>query len=61
MANPMLDATYHLTSDSPARDVGAVVSLTVDFDGTPHPMGGVYDIGADEFALGIYLPLVLRN
>jgi hypothetical protein len=61
MANPLLDATYHLTSASPARDAGAVVSLTVDFDGTPRPMGGAYDIGADEFALRMYLPLVRCN
>ncbi len=61
IANPLLDATYHLTSASPARDAGAVVSLTVDFDGTPRPMGGAYDIGADEFALRMYLPLVLGN
>lgn len=61
LADPLLDATYHLTIGSPARDAGAVVSdVTVDFDGGPRPVGG-YDIGADEIALRCYLPLLMRG
>jgi len=61
LADPLLDATCHLTSGSPARDAGAVVSdVTVDFDGGPRPVGG-YDIGADEIALRCYLPLLMRG
>ena len=61
LADPLLDATYHLTSGSPARDAGAVVSdVTVDYDGGPRPVGG-YDIGADEIALRCYLPLLMMG
>jgi len=61
LADPLLDATCHLTSDSPARDAGAVVSgVSVDFDGDLRPVGG-YDIGADEIALRCYLPLLMRG
>jgi hypothetical protein len=34
--------------------------VTTDYDGDPRPIGG-YDIGADEFALRYYLPLLLKN
>jgi hypothetical protein len=58
-ADPLLDATDHLTAGSPARDAGAVVDVSSDIDGDPRPVGG-YDIGADEYALRGYLPLVRR-
>ncbi len=60
LADPLLDAAYHLTAASPARDAGTPVDLTVDFDGDPRPIGG-YDIGADEYALRVLLPLVVRS
>lgn len=60
LADPLLDATYHLTSGSPARDAGTVVELTTDVDGDPRPVGA-YDIGADEFALRCALPVLLSN
>jgi putative cofactor-binding repeat protein len=56
---------YHLRVGSPAIDAGVSVPwLTADVDGDarPWPVGGHYDIGADEVRLWkIYLPQVLRN
>jgi hypothetical protein len=49
---------FHLQSASPARDAGtgAVAALvTADFDGSPRPMDGVFDIGALEYS-GAYVP-----
>ncbi|OGY86388.1 MAG: hypothetical protein A2233_00525 [Candidatus Kerfeldbacteria bacterium RIFOXYA2_FULL_38_24] len=50
-ANPLLDATGHLTSTSPAIDTGADVTsfgVTDDIDGQKRPNDNYYDIGADE-------------
>jgi hypothetical protein len=58
LADPLLDATDHLTAGSPARDAGAVVEVWTDVDGDPRPLGG-YDIGADEYSLRVYLPLAM--
>jgi hypothetical protein len=60
LAAPLLDGTYHLTAGSPARDAGAAVDVSTDIDGDPRPLGG-YDIGADEFALRCFLPLLMTN
>jgi hypothetical protein len=60
LADPLLDAAYHLTAGSPARDAGAAIDVTADVDGDPRPVGA-YDIGADEYALRRFLPLLVRN
>jgi hypothetical protein len=60
LADPLLDASYRLTAGSPARDAGAVVAVTTDVDGDPRPLGG-YDIGADEFALRSFLPMLMAD
>jgi hypothetical protein len=59
-ADPQLDATDHLTDGSPARDAGAAVDVTTDVDGDPRPVGA-YDIGADEYALRRFLPLLVKD
>ena len=53
---------YHIQEDSPAINAGTTVSLDEDYDGESRPMGGGYDIGADEVSSGYlaYLPLVLK-
>ncbi|TKB68050.1 MAG: hypothetical protein E8D47_00815 [Nitrospira sp.] len=41
---------YHITTNSPARDAGIVLTdVTADRDGTVRPMGATSDIGAYEF------------
>lgn len=56
---------YHLRTGSPAIDAGVSVPwLTTDVDGDarPWPVGGHYDIGADEAHWRqIYLPQVLKS
>jgi parallel beta-helix repeat protein len=53
---------YHLTLTSAAVDRGVNAGVTSDVDGDPRPLGGKYDLGADEFPVKrIYLPLVLRG
>ena len=59
-ADPLLDAIYHLTDGSPARDAGAAVDVTTDVDGDPRPVGA-HDIGADEYALRRFLPLLVKD
>ena len=53
---------YHISSDSPAVDAGATVVLSDDFDGDGRPIGGGYDIGADEIQSGtqVYIPILLN-
>ena len=47
--DPMLDATWHLSTGSPAIDTGVSTSLAaVDFEGDARPTGSGFDIGADE-------------
>ena len=52
---------YHLTAASAAIDRGVNAGVTTDMDGNPRPVGIGYDIGAYEYVLYLYLPLVLRN
>ncbi len=56
---------YHLRAGSPAIDTGASIPwLTSDVDGDsrPWPVGGAYDIGADEAHWWqVYLPQVLKS
>ncbi len=49
---------YHLRSSSHAIDVGVDAGVRSDLDGDPRPIGGGYDIGADEFEWRVYLPLL---
>jgi hypothetical protein len=60
LADPLLDATDHLTAGSPARDAGAAVDVSSDIEGDPRPVGA-YDIGADEYALRRFLPVLVRT
>jgi hypothetical protein len=63
--DPLLNATYHLGTGSPAIDAGVPAGVNVDMDGDPRPMGLRVDIGADEYPapapLSLYLPVVLRK
>ena len=59
LSNPLLDALYHLKAGSPAINAGRAVDLAEDFDGFLRPVGA-FDIGADEYALQVYLPLGLN-
>jgi parallel beta-helix repeat protein len=42
---------FHLTSGSAAIDRGQDLGITLDFDGTPRPQLGGFDIGAYEFVI----------
>lgn len=52
---------YHLTGGSVAVDRGVNAGATTDIDGETRPLGGGYEIGADEFLMRIFLPLALRS
>jgi parallel beta-helix repeat protein len=50
---------YHLTAGSQAIDAGVHAGVMSDIDGEPRL--GSPDLGADEYVLRVYLPLVMRN
>ncbi len=52
---------YHIGSGSAAIDAGVGTGVTDDIDSDPRPIGLAPDIGADEFAPRVYLPLVLKQ
>ena len=52
---------YHLTGDSAAIDRGEKAGVTTDIDGEPRCVGVAPDLGADEYALSVYLPIVLKD
>jgi hypothetical protein len=59
--NPAFAADgYHLTCASAAIDRGVNAGVDDDIDGDPRPLGGGYDLGADEINC-IYLPIILKN
>jgi parallel beta-helix repeat protein len=51
---------YHLTIGSAAIDAGVDAGVLIDVDGDRRPVGRP-DLGADEWAVRVYLPLVLRR
>jgi hypothetical protein len=67
LADPLLLPDYHLDSGSPAINRGLPTWVPADIDGDPRPESCHYDIGFDEFILGLggchytYLPLTMRS
>ena len=52
---------YHIGEDSAARNMGLPSAVTWDMDYELRPMGGVWDLGADEFfELWLFLPMVVK-
>ena len=51
---------YRIRGDSAAIDAGVPAGVDLDIDGELRPAGAAPDIGADEYWLWTYLPLVLR-
>jgi hypothetical protein len=54
---------YHISLGSAAIDAGVDAGVTSDMDGQPRPIGGGYDIGADELGqqADIFLPWVVKG
>jgi spore coat protein CotH len=66
IAPPLFSAparqNYHLTTGSPAVDVGDDVDVYTDVDGDPRPTGPHPDIGADELRVYLsHLPIIVRS
>lgn len=61
--DPLLNASWHLRTGSPAIDAGVNAGVTADIDGDARPLDAGYDIGADEYTepQRVFLPLVLRS
>jgi uncharacterized repeat protein (TIGR01451 family) len=52
---------YHIGENSAARNMGLPSAVTWDLDYELRPMGGVWDLGADEFfELWLYLPMAVK-
>lgn len=52
---------YHLGEGSAANGAGVDTGVVTDIDGQARPCGARYDIGADEYVISVFLPLVLRE
>jgi hypothetical protein len=52
---------YHLLPQSPAVNSGVDAGVNVDIDGERRPSRGGFDIGADEYGIKLFLPLVVRG
>ncbi len=62
VGNPMLAGDgYHLSNGSPAIDAGINVVVVDDIDGNKRPILSGFDIGADEWLIKVFLPLILKN
>jgi hypothetical protein len=59
--DPKLTNTFHLGSGSAAIDAGTDAGVLEDIDGDPRPLGGGFDIGADEFRPSIFIPFVQKD
>jgi len=44
------EGDYHINISSPAKNAGAAVSISYDYDGDTRPSESSFDIGADEFS-----------
>ena len=51
---------YHIKQGSPAIDAGIDGGVYRDYDNEMRPFGDGFDIGADEFMLNLFLPVVMR-
>lgn len=54
-------ANLHLQSGSVARDMGAVLGYTQDYDGIAIPQNGIPDLGAYEFVVATGTPPILLH
>ena len=52
---------YHIGPNSAARDRGITTTVSNDIDGDPRPIGHGYDLGADEWATHVFLPVIFKN
>ncbi len=52
---------YHIRAGSMAIDRGVNAGVTTDIDRQTRPYGAAPDLGADEYVIVGYLPLILRN
>jgi hypothetical protein len=52
---------FRLQPDSPAIDSGVDLGHSLDFSDHPVPIGAAPDMGAFEYRILIWLPLILRH
>jgi len=59
--DPRLTPSFRLGADSAAIDAGVNAGVLEDIDGDPRPIGGGFDVGADEYRPLIFIPIVHQN